>query len=99
MGLSSADPAVAGIWTVPLSAFTGAGTPVRRIALSAQAFLKLRNGDLYASSSARGVLLRIPIRQQAAGTPVVVRSGVVTAAVNFSNQVVRFAGDGPIRCR
>lgn len=38
VGLSSADPAVAGIWTVPLSAFTGVGTPVRRVALSTRAF-------------------------------------------------------------
>ncbi|MEV6609388.1 hypothetical protein [Kutzneria sp. NPDC051319] len=166
VGLSSADPAVAGIWTVPLSAFAGTGTPTRRIALSTQAFpngvvfatdgalyvadsfggvilrvapgtdtatpwlsspmlaptgetyhgveipgvngLKLRGGVLYAANSSRGVLLRIPIGQHAAGLPVVVRSGlgiddfviddcgVVTAALNFANQVVRFAGDGPI---
>src|SRR5262249_6146959 len=69
--------------------------------------LTLHAGSLYASNTSRGLLLRIPLCPNP-GTPVVVRTGlgiddfaidedgVVTAALNASNQVVRFTTTGPV---
>jgi sugar lactone lactonase YvrE len=70
--------------------------------------LKVRHGQLYATNTARGLLLRIPLEAGAAGAPVIARSGlafddfaispdgVVTAALNITNQVVRFSPAGPV---
>jgi sugar lactone lactonase YvrE len=70
--------------------------------------LKTHDGQLYATNTARGLLLRIPIQAGAAGAPVIAQSGlafddfvispggVVTAALNISNQVVRFRPAGPV---
>ena len=70
--------------------------------------LKVHHGQLYATNTARGLLLRIPIEAGAAGAPVIARSGlafddfaispdgVVTAALNITNQVVRFSPAGPV---
>jgi sugar lactone lactonase YvrE len=70
--------------------------------------LKTHHGQLYATNTARGLLLRIPIRAGAAGAAVIARSGlafddfaishsgVVTAALNISDQVVRFSPAGPV---
>jgi sugar lactone lactonase YvrE len=70
--------------------------------------LKVHDGQLYATNTARGLLMRIPIRAGAPGDPVIVRTGlpfddfaidsrgVVTAALNISNQVVRFTPAGPV---
>jgi len=69
--------------------------------------LKVHDGQLYATNTARGLLLRIPIQAGAAGAPVIARSGmafddfaispggVVSAALNISDQVVRFSPAGP----
>jgi hypothetical protein len=179
VGLIASNPAAAGIWTVPISAFPfgghGQGVPTRRVALPVAAFpngltyatdgtlyvadstrgailrvapgastattwlstalltptgalfqgvplpgvngLKLHHGQLYATNTARGLLLHIPIRHHTAhqgpgtaGTPSIVRSGlafddfaiddhgVVIAALNISDQVVRFtlSSRGPV---
>jgi sugar lactone lactonase YvrE len=70
--------------------------------------LKVHHGQLYATNTAQGLLLRIPIQAGAAGAPVIARSGlafddfaispggVVTAALNISDQVVRFSPAGPV---
>jgi sugar lactone lactonase YvrE len=70
--------------------------------------LKVHHGQLYATNTARGLLLRIPIEASAAGSPVIARAGlalddfaispggVVTAALNISNQLVRFSPTGPV---
>jgi hypothetical protein len=70
--------------------------------------LKVHDGQLYATNTARGLLLRIPVQAGAAGAPVIARSGlafddfaispggVVTAALNISDQVVRFSPAGPV---
>lgn len=167
VALISPDPATAGIWTIPVGAFDGHGTPTRSVALSAGAFpngltyapdgtlyiadsargliltvapgassaatwlssdlleptgatfngvplpgvngLKMHDGQLFATNTARGLLMRIPISAGAPGNPVIVRSGlafddfaidghgVVTAALNISDQVVRFTQTGPVR--
>ena len=165
VGLVSPDPGTAGIWTIPVSAFSGRGRPARLVALPASAFpngltyapdgtlyvadstrglilkvpagsaaaatwlssslltptggsfdgvplpgvngLKVHAGQLYATNTARELLLRIPLRARAPGTPVIVRTGLafddfvirdrtVIAALNISNQVVRFTGTGPV---
>ena len=167
VALISPDPATAGIWTIPVGAFDGHGTPTRSVAMSAGAFpngltyapdgtlyiadsargliltvapgassaatwlssdlleptgatfngvplpgvngLKMHDGQLFATNTARGLLMRIPISAGAPGNPVIVRSGlafddfaidghgVVTAALNISDQVVRFTQTGPVR--
>jgi hypothetical protein len=68
--------------------------------------LKEHHGQLYATNPARGLLLRIPIETGAAANPAIARSGlafddfaispggVVTAALNISDQVVRFSPTG-----
>jgi sugar lactone lactonase YvrE len=167
VALISPDPATAGIWTIPVGAFCGHGTPARSVALPAGAFpngltysadgtlyvadsargliltvapgassattwlssdlleptgatfngvplpgvngLKMHDSQLFATNTARRLLMRIPISAGTPGSPEVVRSGlafddfaidghgVVTAALNISNQVVRFTQTGPVR--
>jgi sugar lactone lactonase YvrE len=167
VALISADPATAGIWTIPVGAFRGHGTPARSVALPTGAFpngltyapdgtlyiadsvrgliltiapgassattwlssdlleptgatfmgvplpgvngLKVHHGQLFATNTARGLLMRIPVSAGAPCNPVIVRSGlplddfainghgVVTAALNIGNQVVRFTQTGPVR--
>ena len=167
VALISQDPATAGIWTIPVGAFAGHGTPARSVALPPEAFpngltyapdgtlyvadstrgliltvapgassaatwlssdlleptgatfngvplpgvngLKVHHGQLFATNTARGLLMRIPISAGTPGNPVIIRSGlpfddfaidgheVVTAALNISNQVVRFTQAGPVR--
>ncbi len=70
--------------------------------------LKLHRGALYATNTARGPLLRIPIRHHTAGIPVIAKAGLafddfvvdadgmVTAALNISNQVIRLTPAGPV---
>lgn len=70
--------------------------------------IKLHRGAMYATNTARGLLLRIPIRHHTAGIPVIAKAGlafddfvidedgVVTAALNISDQVVRFTPAGPV---
>jgi hypothetical protein len=167
VGLVSPDPGTAGIWTIPVSAFSGRGEPARLVALPTAAFpnglsyapdgtlyvadstrglilkvpagssaaatwlssrlltptgaafdgvplpgvngLKVHAGQLYATNTARELLLRIPLGAGAPGTPAIVRAGLafddfvirnrtVIAALNISNQVVRFTftGTGPV---
>lgn len=166
VGLVSQDPGTAGIWTIPVSAFSGRAAPSRLVALPTVAFpngltyapdgalyvadstrgliltvpagssaaatwlssslltptgatfdgvtlpgvngLKVHAGQLYATNTARELLLRIPLTAGAPGTPVIVRTGLafddfvirnngtVIAALNISNQVVRFTGAGPV---
>jgi sugar lactone lactonase YvrE len=166
VGLISADPQAAGIWTVPLTAFAGHGAPSRLAALPAAAFpnglayapdgtlyvadsarglilkvpagnsaavtwlssslltptgaafdgvtlpgvngLKVSRGRVYATNTARNLLLRIPITAHGPAEPeiirtglafddfIITRSGTVIAAVNISDEVVRFTGNGPV---
>jgi hypothetical protein len=70
--------------------------------------VKLHHGQLYATNTARGLLMRIPVNAGSPGSPVIVRSGLafddfaigadgqVTAALNISDQVVRFRPGGPV---
>jgi hypothetical protein len=70
--------------------------------------LKVVRGQLYATNTARKLLLRIPIVDGWPARPEVIRTGLafddfivsrngtVTAAVNISDEVVRFTGGGPV---
>lgn len=67
VGLISSDPAAAGIWTVPVSAFPFPsghhGVPTRRAALPVAAFPNgltyAADGTLYVADSARGAILQV----------------------------------------
>jgi hypothetical protein len=75
VGLISADPQAAGIWTVPLTAFAGHGAPSRPM------------GQPSPRSSGPGWPSTISL---------ITRSGTAIAAVNISDEVVRFTRNGPV---
>jgi hypothetical protein len=70
--------------------------------------VKLYRGQLYATNTARRLLLRVPVTAHGPGAPVVVRAGLAfddfaiepagtfVAALNISDQVVRFTAAGPV---
>ena len=70
--------------------------------------VKLYRGQLYATNTARRLLLRVPITAHGTAAPVVVRAGLAfddfaiepagtfVAALNISDQVVRFTATGPV---
>lgn len=70
--------------------------------------LKVSRGRVYATNTARSLLLRIPITAHGPAEPQIIRTGLafddftisqggmVTAAVNISDEVVRFTGNGPV---
>ena len=70
--------------------------------------LKLHRGQVYATNTARGLLMRIPVNAGSPGSPVVIRRGLafddfaigddsqITAALNISDQVVQFRPNGPV---
>lgn len=70
--------------------------------------VKLYRGQLYATNTARRLLLRVPITAHGPAAPVVVRAGLAfddfaiepagtfVAALNISDQVVRFTATGPV---
>ena len=87
-------------------------TPTRaafdRVTLPGVNGLKVSQGRVYATNTARSLLLRIPITAHGPAEPQIIRTGLafddftilqggmVTAAVNISDEVVRFTGNGPV---
>ena len=63
VAVSSPDPAVAGLWTVPFAAFTGGATPSRAVALPPEGFPNGitydRDGNLYVADSTLGRIWRV----------------------------------------
>jgi hypothetical protein len=88
--------------------FTPTGEAFRGTPLPGVNGVKLYRGQMYATNTARRLLIRVPISARGAGTPVVVRSGLAVddfiiqpggtfvAALNISDQVVRFTATGPV---
>jgi len=63
VAVSSPDPALAGLWTVPFAAFTGRATPSRAVALPPEGFPNGitydRDGNLYVADSTLGRIWRV----------------------------------------